>query len=106
MPNSYDSKHVIFLVQTPAPVSNIKVSPSQFSAQVTWKISSQDSSYVKWIIIYLNSKQHMNTSQRTQVTIAGLSPYTSYTVGIETQDGSYQKSNIVSKHFRTKDAGN
>ena len=93
-------------VQTPAPVSNINVSPSNYSAYVTWQISTstKDSSYITKIIIYLNSKEHKNISRGTQVTIDGLLPYTSYTVGIETQDGSSQKSNIVIETFKTSKA--
>ena len=95
-------------VQTPAPVSNINVAPSKYAAHVTWEISTskQDSSYITHIIIYLNGKEHKIISRGTQVNITNLLPYTSYTVGIQAQDGSSQTSQIVYKIFRTNGAGN
>jgi hypothetical protein len=99
--------HTLFLVQTPAQVSNITVSPSKFSATVMWEISTstQHSSYITEIIIYLNGQVHKTVSRGTQVTIEGLLPYTSYSVGIQTQDGSSQKSQIVTKLFMTRGIG-
>ena len=98
---------LLFLVQTPAPVFNIIVSPSQYSANVTWEISTsiQDSSYITQIIIYLNGQVHKTISRGTQIAINGLSPDTFYVVGIQTQDGSSQKSQMVIEPFRTKEKG-
>ena len=98
----------MFSAQTPAPVSNIIVLPSSYSAHVTWEISSstQDSSYITQIIIYLNGKENRIVSRGTEVNINDLSPNTWYTVGIQAQDGSSQTSQTVDKSFRTNEAGN
>ena len=98
---------VLFLVQTPAPVINTIVSPSQNSATVTWEISAstQNSSYITHIIIYLNNQELKTIPRGSQATIEYLIPYTWYTVGIQTQDGSAQKSKIVNRYFRTDEAG-
>ena len=97
----------LFLVQTPAPVFNINVSPSKRSARVTWSIQTktQDSSYITQIIIYRDNKQYKNISRGTEVDITGLIPYTTYIVGIQTQDGSSQYSKIVNESFKTSEAG-
>ena len=98
---------VLFLVQTPAAVSNINVSPSKRSAHVTWSIqtATQSSSYITQIIIYLDNKKYKNISRGTEVDITGLTSYTTYTVGIQTQDGSSQYSKMVNESFTTNEAG-
>ena len=97
----------LYLVQTPAPVYNIKVTSYNYSALVTWRIPTpKDSSYITKIIIYLNGAEYQNISRGTQIDIKGLKLYTEYTVGIVTEDGSSQRSNKVSKHFgETNEAG-
>ena len=97
----------LFLVQKPAPVSNINVTPSNYSARVTWSIETetQDSSYITQIIIFLGNTKYKNISRGNEVDITGLTPYTTYTVGIQTQDGSSQKSKNMSKSFKTNEAG-
>jgi hypothetical protein len=83
------------------------VSPSQYSATVNWKISTsiQDSSYITQIIIYLYGQVNKTISRGTKVTFDGLLPNTSYAVGIQTQDGSSQKSRIVTQPFKTNEEG-
>ena len=96
-----------FSVQTPAPVSNINASPSQYSANVTWTISNsaQETSYITKIVIYLNGKEHEVIARGTRFTFNDLKPGTSYTVGIQTQDDYSQKSEILKKTFTTSKAG-
>ena len=95
-----------YLVQTPAPVYNIKVTSYKYSARVTWRIPTpKDSSYITKIIIYLNGTEYQNISRGTQIDIKGLKLYTEYTVGIETEDGSSQRSNKVFKYFEINEAG-
>jgi hypothetical protein len=97
----------MFLVQTPAAVSNVNVSPSPYSARVTWKLPTrQDSSYITQIIVYLDGYEHQILPRGTQVTIDSLTPYKEYIVGIETQDSSSQRSGkTVYSPFRTDEAG-
>ena len=98
---------IFFLVQTPAAVSGIDISPFYHFANVTWTIPTtpQDSSYITEIIIYLNLKKYKIIPRGTQVNIFCLKPNTSYTVGIQTEDGSFQRSEIVTKFFTTKEEG-
>ena len=98
----------MFSVQTPAPVSNVGVSPSSHDATVTWTIkrSIQESSYITHIIIHLNGIKQETITRGTEIKFEKLHPYTSYTVGIQTQDGSNQKSEPVTKAFATNEAGN
>ena len=96
----------IFLVQRPAPVFNINVSPSKYSARVTWSIqtATQYSSYITQIIVYIDNTKHKTISRRTEVDITGLTPYTTYIVGIQSEDGSSQYSEIVNENFKTNEA--
>ena len=97
----------LYLVQMPAPVHGIKITQSDTSANVTWNIetSVSTSSYITQIVIYLNGKEHQTISRRTQFHITGLKPCTQNTVGVQTQDGSLQKSRRVSIRFKTNEAG-
>jgi hypothetical protein len=96
-----------FLDKAPAPVSNINVTTAQYSAIVSWKISTstQNASYITQINIYLNNKKHKILYKGTQVTINGLIPHTLYNVGIQAQHGTSQRSQIVYTTFKTKEAG-
>lgn len=94
----------------PAPVHSIEVSSSVDSARVTWSIPTEpkNSSYITQVIIYQNGSQgseYQSISRTTQARIDSLKPNTEYTVGIETRDGSAQKSQIIYKSFKTKEAG-
>jgi uncharacterized surface anchored protein len=91
----------------PAPVHGIKITQSNTSANVTWNIemSVSASSYITQIVIYLNGKEHQTISRRTQFHITGLKTCTQYTVGVQTQDGSLQKSRRVNIRFKTNEAG-
>jgi hypothetical protein len=95
------------LVQTPAPVYDIQITPYQDAACVTWKIRTapEYSSYITNIIVCLNGTKCQNESRGTKAFIQNLSPRTFYTVEIETQDGSSQKSTRISKSFKTKKTG-
>ncbi|CAB4039787.1 Down syndrome cell adhesion molecule 1 homolog, partial [Paramuricea clavata] len=95
-----------YTVQTPAPVYDIKIIQSDYSAQVIWKLQTFDSvsSIITQIVIHLNGTKHKNISPRTQYNITGLNPYTAYTVGIQTVQGDLQKSRIVSENFKTNEA--
>ncbi|XP_028402594.1 receptor-type tyrosine-protein phosphatase F-like isoform X2 [Dendronephthya gigantea] len=94
-------------VQTPAPVQDIKVTPSNTSADVTWKIPEpKDSSYITNYNIFINGKLQQSISRETygnKFTIRGLKPYTDYKVEIETEDGSGEKGGKVSEDFKTKE---
>ena len=96
----------LYLVQTPAPVYNIKVTSYKHSARVMWTIPTpKDSSYITKIIIYLNGSEYKNISRGTQINIKGLKLYTWYQVEIEAEDSSSQRSNKVSIYFETNEAG-
>ena len=96
----------LYLVQTPAPVYNIKVASYKHSARVMWTIPTpKDSSYITKIIIYLNGSEYKNISRGTQINIKGLKLYTWYQVEIEAEDSSSQRSNKVSIYFETNEAG-
>ncbi|XP_028402587.1 phosphatidylinositol phosphatase PTPRQ-like [Dendronephthya gigantea] len=95
-------------VQTPAPVQDIKVTPSNTSADVTWKIPEpKNSSYITNYNIFINGKLQERISRErygNKFTIRGLKPYTDYKVEIETEDGSGEKGGKVSEDFKTKEA--
>ncbi|CAB4004016.1 receptor-type tyrosine- phosphatase epsilon-like, partial [Paramuricea clavata] len=103
---SYWSEPFTFTkVRRPAPVYDIVVTPSQYTARLTWTINARkDSSYVTKLIIFLNGTKYQNISRGTQIDIKGLAPYTWYRVEIETQDGSLQRSSKASKIFKTMNA--
>ena len=96
-----------YLVQTPAPVYEISITPYERVARVTWRIRTapEDSSYITKIIIYLNRRKYETISRGTQIVIKKLVPNTRYQVEIETEDGSSQKSKKVSGNLNTKEAG-
>ena len=101
---------VFILVQTPAPVKNIKVKLSATSALVTWSIvtTKENSSYITDYDIYLHPnllKRIARKGHGTQFNITGLKPYSNYKVGIVALDGSSQKSAITNTSFRTIEAG-
>ncbi len=94
----------------PGAVTDLKITPSNFSALVVWRMPDHTlSSYITHYFIYLNNKLLQRISRKvynTKFTIIGLKPYTEYSVGIQTQDGSSQKSAVVySPVFKTKEAG-
>ena len=100
------------LVQTPAPVKNINVSPSDYSARVTWEIPTapQDSSYITHYRFFLNGRYLKYISRAmygTALNILPLKPNTEYTVKIDTEDGSLPilRGTPVTKTFTTKHAG-
>ena len=97
----------LLLVQKPAPVSNITVSPSAYSVNVTWKIrtSSRESSYITSVTIYINGKNYTTIPRGTGLTVNQLIPYTRYRVSIWTRDGSSQYSQEVHTNFTTSQAG-
>ncbi|CAB4007476.1 ---NA---, partial [Paramuricea clavata] len=96
--------------QTPAPVKNVNVSPSDYSARVTWELPTapQDSSYVTHYLIYLNNKFVKEISRAmygTEFNILPLKPNTENTFGILTKaDGSVQRGTYVNETFTTKQA--
>ena len=97
------------LVQKPAPVSYINVTPSDTSAQVTLgNPTPETSSYIKYYEIYLNYQYKMRVNRQiyqTTFSIPGLKPNTRYTAQIRAGDG-YSWSNQKSKGFVTSEAGN
>ena len=98
------------LVQTPAPVYNIKVSPSNTTAHVSWSIktSPMDSSYITRFLLYVN-RIHRATLNRTkdgtEYTLTNLKPYTTYRVTIWAGDGSFKTSSGTFENFMTTEAG-
>ena len=92
----------------PAPVHDITVTPSATWAEVTWKLTSASaSSYITHLIIHLDGNGNQTTvERRTQFNITGLKPLTKYTVRIETQDGSLQRSKRINESFITLETGN
>ena len=104
LPNRYG---ILYLVQTPAPVYGINITPYERAALLTWRIRTapEDSSYITKIIIYLNRKKYETISRGTLIVIKKLEPNTWYQVDIETEDGSSQKSRKVSGNLNTKEAG-
>ena len=99
----------IFSVQTPAPVKDLVITPSQYSAKVTLNIetSKLTSSYITKINVYLYGQKHQTVTRESHNAfyITGLKPYTNYFVEIETEDGSSERSSKVSKTITTKEAG-
>ena len=101
---------VFILVQTPAPVKNLNVSPSDYSARVTWELPTapEDSSYITHYLIFLNNKFVKEISRAmygTEFNILPLKPNTENTFGIQTKDGSVQRGTYVTETFTTKQAG-
>ena len=97
-----------YLVQTPAPVYDITITPSVTWANVTWKLqtSAADSSYITHLIIHVEGKENSTIVKRgNQFNITGLKRYTKYSVGIQTQDGSSQKSKKIFETFTTLKEG-
>ena len=96
-----------FLAQTPAPVYDIRITPYQYTARVTWKIrrAQEESSYITNIIICFNGTKCQNKSRGTEAILGILKPDTSYNVEIATQDGSFQNSTTISKVFKTRVSG-
>jgi hypothetical protein len=84
------------------------VSPSSHSATITWaiKTSTRQSSYITEITVHLNGKEYKIIDRGTEVTINQLKLNTPYTVGIQSQDGSSQKSEMIYKTFKTIETGN
>ena len=99
----------LFLVQTPAPVKDLVITPSQYSAKVTLNIETSESasSYITKLNVYLDGQKHQTITRGSHnvFNIIGLQPYTNYFVEIETKDGSSQSSGNVSKTITTKEAG-
>ena len=100
------------LVQKPAPVKNINVSPSDYSARMTWEIPTapKDSSYIKSFRFFLNGgyrKYITRAMYGTTFNILPLKPNTEYTVKLDTGDGSLPivRGPPVIKTFKTKQAG-
>jgi hypothetical protein len=97
------------LVQTPAPVNDIKVTPSNTSAQVTLgNTAPETSSYITHYYIKLNEhylKTIRRQESRTEFRITGLTAFTKYTVTIYAGDGSSQWSSRTDKVFTTNAAG-
>jgi hypothetical protein len=97
------------LVQTPATVNDIKVTPSNTSAQMTLgNASPETSSYITHYYIKLNErylKTIYRQESRTEFSITGLTPFTKYTVRIYAGDGSSQWSSGTDKVFTTNAAG-
>jgi hypothetical protein len=99
------------LVQTPGPVKNINVSPSDYSARMTWEIPTpQDSSYITHFRFFLNGRYRKYISRAmygTALNILPLKPNTEYTVKMDTEDGSLLivRGTPVTKTFTTKQAG-
>ncbi|XP_028402584.1 receptor-type tyrosine-protein phosphatase F-like isoform X2 [Dendronephthya gigantea] len=93
------------VVQRPGSVYDVRINPSKNSALVTWKLpTSSSSSYIKNLKIYLD-RRHLESVQRgNEYNISNLRPYASYEVGIEAVDDYRQKSRVVYKTFRTKEA--
>ena len=102
---------VFILVQTPAPVRDIKVIPSATSALVTWSIvtTKENSSYITDYDIYLYPENLNKTIARkdhgTQFNITGLKPCSDYIVGIVALDGFSQRSTMRNISFITIEAG-
>jgi hypothetical protein len=98
----------LILAQKPARVYDIKVTPSDTSAQVTLESPAPEtSSYITKYRIYLNRKKKIISRQkfRTEVNFAGLKPNTKYTVRILAGDGNSQWSRPRDKEFTTNEAG-
>jgi hypothetical protein len=99
----------LYLVQTPAPVNSLSITPYQYAALVTWSIPTpQQSSYITKIIIYIDGAEYQTISQRqtTYIVIKRFKPNTPYNVEIQTEDGYLKKSEKVSKPVMTNTAGN
>ena len=97
------------LVQTPAPANDIKVTPSDTSAQVTLgNPAPETSSYITRYYIILDDhylKTIRRQESRTEFRIIGLAAFTNYTVKIYAGDGSSQWSSSRYKIFTTNTAG-
>ena len=100
---------VFFLVaQIPAPVYGIKIEGNLTSCvrvRFEMNTTASESSYITYLIVYLNNDTIKNISarQRRFFFIHRLEPLTEYELGIETQDGSWQKSTKVTQNFTLKE---
>ena len=112
---SINCNYFSFIVQSPAPVWNLRASPSNFSVHLSWTIPEANvSSYITHFTIYLNGTQSNSTrivrisrwKYGNEFVLRGLKPYVAYTVGIQAQDDSLENTTIVYQRFRTKEAGN
>ena len=95
----------VLIVQSPAPVYEIKVEPSVTWAIVSWKLhaDASASSYITQIVVYCNDRRFETVSRGIlSVTVTGLQSNTWYIVGIHTVDGYLENSNMVYKRFQTK----
>ena len=98
-----------FSAQTPAPAYDIKITPSEDSARVSWKLQTNTSasSYITNVRIFTsqNGRSFLNKTipRGTEFNIEDLSPKTRYTVNIQTLDGSSQTSRIASQDFQTEE---
>ena len=98
------------LVQKPAPVSDINVTPSNTSAQVTLgDPAPQTSSYIKYYYVSLGQQHNQSfevdrQKDGTKFNIHGLKPNTKYTVTIWVKDGYSQWTSEKSKEFMTSEA--
>ncbi|XP_028413353.1 uncharacterized protein LOC114536224 [Dendronephthya gigantea] len=95
-------------VQSPAPVYDFQVVSTYNSAELTWKIRTEpkDSSYITHYNISIDQKHSQRISRETygtKFTISFLQPSTTYSVQINTEDSSGQKSEKVYKNFTTKE---
>lgn len=101
------SLYFLFSVQKPASAYDVEIKESVYASLVLWKLPNvTTSSYITRVIIHLNRETFQNISRTTQFRITGLIPNTLYTVEIQLEDSSTQKSRKVFKRFRTKEAGN
>ena len=99
----------LFLVQTPARVKDLVITPNQYSAKVTLNIETSESasSYITKLNVYLDGQKHLTVTRGSHnaFNIIGLKPYTNYFVEIEAKDGSSRSSGNVSKTIKTEEAG-
>jgi hypothetical protein len=88
--------------------------PSNFAVHLSWTLpEAKVSGYITHFIIYLNGTHSDNTmivrisreKYGNEFVLHGLKPYTEYTVGIQTQDGSLRNATIAYRNFKTKEAG-
>ena len=100
----------LIIVQKPAPADDIKVTPSDTSAQVTLgNPTPETSSYITYYYIYLAQnyiKRISRQKSRTELfSITELKPNTKYTVKVVAFDDFSQRSSSTYKEFMTIEAG-
>lgn len=102
-------KYFFFSVQSPASVEKIVLKTSNFSVELSWKVTGpRISSYLTHFIIYLNDTRMQRIRREqygTRYILRELKPFTDYVVGIQAQDSSLQRSGITYERFKTKQAG-